>query len=104
MTHTYPEYVAMRDGLDAALVKAGKALTETRNRLAEALGIAPFGAMNLTPDCIKSHPDYRRDNLALNKALERLRTLNGTYAQLFAKEERAAIMAKRMAKLETKGN
>jgi hypothetical protein len=96
---TFAEYVALRDSLDATLVAAGVALTATRERLARDQGIAAFGAMGLTPDSIKMHPDYRRDKVAVNVAFEHLRTMSGCYAKRFAKEIRAEIQAKRERKL-----
>jgi hypothetical protein len=99
---SFAVYQAARDTLDAALVQAGNALSETRQRLADQQGIAPFGKMNLTPDCIRLHPDYRRDNAALNASFEALRALNGTYARQFRRELALERDARRAAGLHNR--
>lgn len=87
-----------RDALDSALVQAGNRLSATRERLASEQGIEPFGKLNLTPDSIRQHPDYRRDHAALNAAFEALRALNGRYVKRFAKELRQEREAMRAAR------
>lgn len=92
-------YQVARDALDAALVQAGNTLSATRERLAQEQGIAPFGRMNLTPESIRLHPDYRRDNAAFKAAFERYRALNGQYAKRFKRELAQERDAKRAARL-----
>jgi hypothetical protein len=80
-------------------VQAGKDLSATREALAKAQGIAPFGQLNLTPDSIRQHLDYRRAHAALNASFEALRQFNGQHVKHFAPELRAERDAKRAAKL-----
>jgi hypothetical protein len=90
-------YQVARDALDAALVQAGKDLSATREALAKAQGIAAFGPMNLTPESIRLHPDYRRAHAALNSAFEASRRFNGQHVKRFGPELRAERDAKRAA-------
>lgn len=50
------------------------------------LNAYPRGTMGLTPDAVKSSPEFQRDLAAANKAFQSLRTFNKAYVSRFKKE------------------
>lgn len=66
--------------------------------LNEFLDKHPKGAMGLTPDSVKSMPEFKKLDDAYKVAASRLRTFNSAYTKTFAKEIRSE-RAKRFSKL-----
>lgn len=97
----YAIYRTAAGTLSERVSKASAALNSIRDNIAAELGIAPKGALGLTPDKIRTRPDYRAACLAYDSAFADLRRFNGKYAGRFKKEIRADIDAKRRARLLT---
>lgn len=102
-TITYLEYVALRDSLDAAQQRAAIEWDAVRDDLALHLNFFCGAPMGLTPDAIKFHTDYRKAQTEWRVANKKVKSFCALYAKRFARDESAAIMAKRMAKLEGMG-
>jgi hypothetical protein len=96
----YAIYRAAADALSERVSAASSALNSTRDHIAAELGIAPQGAMGLTPDAIRTAPTWRAAKLALDTAFSELRRLNGTYAGRFKAEIRAEIAERHRAKVQ----
>ena len=98
---TFAEYQAASAALEQALRDATACHDAIRDTLAAELGIPARGAMGLTPDAIKFAPRYRAAKRALDRAVATSRAFHGQYAGRFKKEIRAAIDARRLAKLQS---
>lgn len=80
-------------------IKASTAFDEARAESAliekevdaasDALRAFPRGSMGLTPDAIKSTPEYRAANARYQRAFAKQRAFNTTFTKKFAKELRA---------------
>ena len=77
--------------------ETSKALTANVDRLSAALQVFPAGPMGLISDAVRATPEYRAAKTAYDAAFERLRTFNGRFVKVFAKEIRAERSARRGA-------
>lgn len=77
----------------AALETAYKAACDNRaaveSALAESLGIAARGEMNLIAEPIRLHPSYRAAKTMQDSAFQRLRAFNADYVKRYKKEIQA---------------
>jgi hypothetical protein len=81
-----------------AEAKVTAAAIETEVRAAEvALNAFPIGPMGLTPDAVKTAPEFRAAKLGFEKAFAKLRAFNSFYTKAFAKELRQERLARRAA-------
>lgn len=88
MTMTYQIFAATTATLQSEADAASKALQTF-----------PRGPMGLTPDSVKFSPEFRAAKAAYDRAEAALRAFNGKHAKSFAKEIRAAVTARREARL-----
>ncbi|WLA80307.1 hypothetical protein [Bradyrhizobium elkanii] len=96
----YAIFKAARAELEAILQTRKAAWDSVEERLIAETGLARPWPMNLTPDAIKMHPDYRAAKAAWNEAWDVSRKLNGKFAGRFKKEIRADLAALRQSRLE----
>lgn len=85
-TPGYPEALARRDALELAVSQCGSALKAF-----------PRGAMGLTPDAIKSSPEFRAAKEAYNRAFAELRAFNADFVKRYAKDEAKRRASRRKA-------
>lgn len=81
---TYSEAQAARAGLYAEVERAGAVLA----------AFPKTGPFNLTPDDVKSSPEFQSAKRAFDAAFGRLRAFNTTFTKTFAKEIRAERRAR----------
>lgn len=80
---TFPEFIAERARLDAAVEAASAALQPF-----------PRNALGLTPDDVKAAPEWKAAYAAYWRAHGQLRAFNSRYAPMFKADLRAARRAK----------
>lgn len=97
------------DGIEAAVPSAAYAvhrdhnakLTTINDQHARALDAFPKdGPMGLTPEHIRTSPEYRAAKADFNRSFSALREHNGFMLKNFAKEMRADRDAKRQARIK----
>lgn len=76
--------------LEANLDKTSKAINEKQKELAKRLGVELVGAMNLTTEVIRIHPEFVAVKSAYATAQLKLREFNRWYFKTFKKEINAA--------------
>lgn len=87
LPHTFEQAKQIQDALTLATDNASKAL--------RAIIGDERGPMGLTPDHIKSSPEFQDALLAFNKANARSRAFNGPFVKQFKKELAELRKAKR---------
>lgn len=83
---TFAEAKVIRDRLEAAVTST--------NAMLRAF---PTGQMGLTPDHIKSSPEFQSALTAFDLAFQRLRTFNFHFVRTFRREIKAARLSRRAA-------
>lgn len=77
--------------LTANLDKTSKAIKEKQTELANRIGVEPVGAMNLTTEVIRVHPEFVAVKSAYAMAHMKLREFNRWYVKTFKKEINAEL-------------
>lgn len=97
---TYADYRNRANGFEVAMdyVVSRWELFEATTAL--ALGIERKGPMGLTPDAIKSKPEWKQFYGQYHALAKEARKLHAANAKRYAKETRAEIQARREAKLK----
>jgi len=96
---SYETFKTIQAGLESAVAKAETLLSDTVTRKAMDLGISTSGPMGLTPDAIKTSPEYRSAKYRFDSAFGALRAFNGKYAKRYTKQIRADIDARRQSRI-----
>ena len=97
---TFEQFEAEQARLTAAWDCRLAEQSATRARLALAMGIEESGPMGLTAEPVRLHPEYRTAAAHANVAFQALRAFNAKHAKRFRKQAAAAVMARRLAKLQ----